>query len=282
MDEIKCNYTLFHPLFVPRSQRKECKYMFFDTHAHVNDRRFDEDRHEFIMSLKQNQICAFTEIGYDIHSSEAAIELANKYECVYAAVGVHPADVGKLDDTALSKIQQMLTRPKVVALGEIGLDYHFDDSPSRECQRYWFEAQIDVAKRNNMPIVVHSRDAMEDTINVLKSSDAHDGIIHCYSGSKESAKILLDMGFYISIAGPVTFKNALNLVEVAKYVPNDRIVIETDSPYLAPEPNRGKRNCPVYVKHVCQKIAQLRGISTQEFAQITKNNAKAVYKIKHL
>ena len=256
--------------------------MFFDTHAHVNDRRFDGDRHEFIMSLEQNGICAFTEIGYDTDSSVAAIELANKYNRVYAAVGVHPADVDKLDENGLQQIEKMLYEPKVVALGEIGLDYHFDDSPSRECQKYWFEAQIQVAKRNNMPIVVHSRDAMEDTINVLKASGAREGIIHCYSGSVESAKILLDMGFYISIAGPVTFKNAGKLLEVAKYVPNDRILIETDSPYLAPEPNRGKRNCPVYVKHVCEKIAQLRGISVEEFAQITKNNAKAVYKIKQL
>ena len=133
-----------------------------------------------------------------------------------------------------------------------------------------------------MPIVVHSRDAMEDTINVLKASDVHEGIIHCFSGSRESAKIFLDMGFYISIAGPVTFKNAGKLLEVARYVPDDRILIETDSPYLAPEPNRGKRNCPVYVKYICEKVAQLRGVSVEQFAQITQNNAKAVYKIKQL
>lgn len=256
--------------------------MFFDTHAHVNDSRFDEDRHDFIMSLEQNGICAFTEIGYDIDSSVAAVELAGKYDRVYAAVGVHPSDVGKLDINGLDKIEKLLSKPKVVALGEIGLDYHFDDSPSKECQKYWFDAQIQVAKRNNMPIVVHSRDAMEDTINVLKASDVHEGIIHCFSGSRESAKIFLDMGFYISIAGPVTFKNAGKLLEVARYVPDDRILIETDSPYLAPEPNRGKRNCPVYVKYICEKVAQLRGVSVEQFAQITQNNAKAVYKIKQL
>lgn len=254
--------------------------MYFDSHAHINDRRFDKDRTELINSLFENEIYAFTEIGYDIESSQRAIELANEYERIYAAVGVHPADVDKLNDDGIKQIENMLTKEKVVALGEIGLDYHFDDNPERDVQKKWFEAQIDVAKSNNMPIVVHSRDAMEDTINILKSSGYYNGIIHCYSGSKESAKILLDMGFYISISGPVTFKNAGKLLEVAKYIPDDRILIETDCPYLAPEPYRGKRNCPLYVKDVCRKIAELREIPTEKLAQITKNNSKAVYKIK--
>ena len=254
--------------------------MYFDSHAHINDRRFDDDRSELIKSLFENGIYAFCEIGYDIESSKKAVELANQYERIYAAVGVHPADVDKLDDNGLVIIEKMLSREKVVALGEIGLDYHFDDSPGRDCQKKWFEAQIEVAKANNMPIVVHSRDAIEDTINILKASGYYNGIIHCYSGSVESAKILLDMGFYISISGPVTFKNAGKLLDVAKYIPSDRILIETDCPYLAPEPYRGKRNCPLYVKNVCEKIASLRGVDTEEFAKITKNNAKAVYKIK--
>lgn len=254
--------------------------MYFDSHAHINDRRFDEDRSELINSLFENGIYAFCEIGYDIESSKKATELANQYQNIYAAVGVHPADVDKLDDGRLTQIENMLSDKKVVALGEIGLDYHFDDSPSKECQKKWFKAQIEVAKANNIPIVVHSRDAMEDTINILKASGYSNGIIHCYSGSKESAKILLDMGFYISISGPVTFKNAGKLLEVAKYIPDDRILIETDCPYLAPEPYRGKRNCPLYVKKVCEKIAGLRGVSVEQLAKITKNNAKSVYKIK--
>ena len=254
--------------------------MFFDTHAHVNDRRFDEDRHEFITSLADNDIYAFAEVGYDVASSVEAVNLAQKYERVYAVAGVHPADVDSLDDGGLETIRELLHRPKVVALGEIGLDYHFDDSPPREMQKEWFARQIQVAKEENMPIVVHSRDAMEDTINILRNSGADNGIIHCYSGSVESAKILLDMGFYISIAGPVTFSNAGKLTDVAKYVPDDRILIETDSPYLAPVPKRGKRNCPIYVRHVCERIAELRGVSVEKMAEITKNNAKAVYKIK--
>ena len=254
--------------------------MFFDTHAHVNDRRFDEDRHEFIMSLEENSICAFAEVGYDVPSSAEAVRLAQEYDRVYAVAGVHPADVDSLDEKGLETIRGLLHEPKVVALGEIGLDYHIDDSPPREMQKEWFARQIQVAKEEKMPIVVHSRDAMEDTINILRDNGACAGIIHCYSGSVESAKILLNMGFYISIAGPVTFNNAGKLTEVAKYIPEDRILIETDSPYLAPVPNRGKRNCPVYVRHVCERIAELRGVSVEKMAEITKNNAKAVYKIK--
>ena len=254
--------------------------MFFDTHAHVNDRRFDEDRHRFITSLPEHNICAFAEVGYDVPSSVAAVELAAQYDSVYAVCGVHPADVDTLDEDGIEKIRELMHKPKVVALGEIGLDYHFDDSPPRDMQKYWFARQIQLAKQEHMPIVVHSRDAMEDTINTLKDNDAHEGIIHCYSGSVESAKILLDMGFYISIAGPVTFSNAGKLTDVARYIPEDRILIETDSPYLAPVPNRGKRNCPVYVRHVCERIAELRSVSVEKMAEITKNNAKAVYKIK--
>ena len=254
--------------------------MFFDTHAHVNDKRFDEDRHDFISSLPQHDICAFAEVGYDVASSAKAVELAEQYERVYAVVGVHPADVDTLDDAGIDTIRNLLHQPKVVALGEIGLDYHFDDSPPREMQKDWFARQIQLAKQENMPIVVHSRDAMEDTINILRDNGACQGIIHCYSGSVESAKILLDMGFCISIAGPVTFSNAGKLTQVAQYIPDDRILIETDSPYLAPVPNRGKRNCPAYVRHVCECIAQLRGVSVEKMAEITKNNAKTVYKIK--
>ncbi len=254
--------------------------MYFDTHAHVNDRRFDDDRHEFITSLKDNDIYAFAEVGYDVASSIEAVALAQKYDRVYSVAGVHPADVDTLDDNGLKTIRELLHSPKVVALGEIGLDYHFDDSPPRQMQKEWFARQIQLAKEENMPIVVHSRDAMEDTINTLRENGACEGIIHCYSGSVESARILLDMGFYISIAGPVTFSNAGKLTQVAQYLPNDRILIETDSPYLAPVPNRGKRNCPAYVRFVCEYIAALRGVSVDKMAEITKNNAKAVYKIK--
>lgn len=254
--------------------------MFFDTHAHVNDKRFDEDRETFINSLSENNIYAFTEVAYDMKSSYGAVELAEKYDRVYAAVGTHPADCDTMTEDALEELRTLCAHDKVVALGEIGLDYYYDDNPHRDVQREWFEKQINLAKDIDIPIIVHSRDAMEDTINILKATNACDGIIHCFSGSVESAKILLDMGFYISIAGPVTFKNARGLLDVARCIPIDRLLIETDSPYLTPEPYRGKRNCPVYVRYVCEKIAQLRNMSVEELAQITKNNAKTVYRLK--
>ena len=254
--------------------------MFFDTHAHVNDKQFDADREAFIESLSRYNITAFTEVAYDIMSSYAAVSLAGRYDRVYAAVGVHPADVDGIANSDMDILRELLKRDKVVALGEIGLDYHWDDSPERTVQQEWFEKQIYVAKEEKMPIIVHTRDAMEDTINILKSTKADDGIIHCYSGSVESARVLLNMGFYISIAGPVTFKNAKSLLEVARFVPLDRLLIETDSPYMAPEPNRGKRNCPAYVRYVCERVAALRNMKVEELAEITTNNAKTVYRIK--
>ncbi len=253
--------------------------MLFDTHAHLNDKRFDEDRHTLIQSLKENGVAAYCEIAYDMPSSFVACELAEMYDYVYAVVGVHPHDAKDITEEDLPKLKELLARDKVVALGEIGLDYYYDNS-ERDVQRYWFERMLNLAKEVRMPIVVHTRDAMEDTINILKEHGTGDGIIHCYSGSKESVKILLDMGYYISFAGPCTFKNANSILEVIKYVPEDRILIETDSPYLAPVPYRGKRNSPINVAEVARKVAELKGKTFEEIAQITMANAKRVYRIK--
>lgn len=253
--------------------------MFFDTHAHLNDERFDEDRENLINSFKEFGITNTCEIGFDLPSSKKAIELSEKYDFIYAVVGVHPHDASTLTDDGLLELEKMLFCEKAVALGEIGLDYYYNNS-ERDVQRYWFMRQAELAKSLNYPISVHTRDAMEDTINILKAHGSGDGIIHCYSGSKESAKILLDMGYYISFAGPVTFKNANTALEVIKYVPTERMLIETDSPYLAPVPHRGKRNCPIYVAEVAKKIAEIKGMELGEVAKITSDNAKKVYRIK--
>ena len=253
--------------------------MFFDTHAHLNDERFDEDRENLINSFKEFGISNTCEIGFDLTSSKKAIELSEKYDFIYAVVGVHPHDASTLTDEGLLELEKMLLCEKAVALGEIGLDYYYDNS-ERDVQRYWFMRQAELAKSLNCPISVHTRDAMEDTINILKAHASGDGIIHCYSGSKESAKILLDMGYYLSFAGPVTFKNASTALEVIKYVPIERMLIETDSPYLAPVPYRGKRNCPIYVAEVAKKIAEIKGMELDEVAKITSDNAKKVYRIK--
>lgn len=253
--------------------------MLFDTHAHLNDDRFDEDRESLLTSFKENGISYVCEIGFDLESSKKALELSEKYDFIYAVVGVHPHDSSKLSDEGLLQLEKLLSHKKAVALGEIGLDYYYDNS-ERDVQRHWFAKQAELAKSLKCPISVHTRDAMEDTLNILKAHGGGDGIIHCYSGSKESAKILLDMGYYLSFAGPVTFKNANTALDVIRYVPTDRMLIETDSPYLAPVPYRGKRNCPLYVREVAVKIAEIKGMEFEEVAKITTANAKKVYRIK--
>lgn len=253
--------------------------MLFDTHAHLNDSRFDGIRDSLIETLPQNGVANYCEIGYDIASSEEAAKLAHRYDFVYAAAGVHPHDTDSLTPNDMDTLKKLCADSKVVALGEIGLDYYYDNS-LRENQRKWFDIQLSVAEELNIPITVHSRDAMGDTLDILKSHRNARGIIHCYSGSVESAKILVGLGFYISFAGPVTFKNANTALDVIKYVPEDKMLIETDSPYLAPVPYRGKTNTPVYVAEVAKKIAEIKKKSFEEIAEITFENAKKVYEIK--
>ena len=253
--------------------------MFFDTHAHLNDERFNNERDELISSLPQNQVGAYCEIGYDIQSSKKALSLAEKYDFVYAACGVHPHDTQNLTEADMTKLKELLNHPKAVALGEIGLDYYYDNS-EREKQRHWFNRQLALAAELDKPVTIHTRDAMADTIDILKANPKNTGIIHCYSGSKESGKILLNMGYYISFAGPLTFKNANTALEVAAFVPDDRILIETDSPYLAPVPYRGKCNCPIYVAEIAKKLSQIRGVSLEYIAEKTFENAKMAYRIK--
>ena len=253
--------------------------MLFDTHAHLNDERFNEDRDELILALNKNGVGAYCEIGYDIESSKKAVSLAERYDFVYAACGVHPHVTQNLCEDGMLVLKELSEHPKFVALGEIGLDYYYDNS-ERDKQRAWFDCQLKLARDINKPVVIHTRDAMADTIDILKANKGASGIVHCYSGSRESAKILLDMGFFISFAGPLTFKNANTALEVAAYVPDDRLLIETDSPYLAPVPYRGKRNCPVYVAEVAKKLAEIRGVSREYIESLTFENAKRVYRIK--
>lgn len=253
--------------------------MLFDTHAHLLDERFDGEREEIIRSLPAHGVGAYCEIGYDIKSSVNAASLADNFEFVYAAVGIHPHDTDSLKESDVDTLENLCKEKKVVALGEIGLDYYYDNS-KRENQRYWFDRQLSLSEEIDIPVTIHTRDAMADTIDILKCHKKARGIIHCYSGSKESAKILLDMGFYISFAGPVTFKNANTALEVAKYVPSDRILIETDSPYLSPVPYRGKRNQPIYVKEVAKTLASVRGEDLETIEKLTFENAMRVYEIK--
>lgn len=248
-----------------------------DTHCHLDNNQFDSDRAEVIERVKEKLQFAVN-IGYDVPSSERSIELAEKHDFIYAAVGVHPIDCPEYNDEMEAEIEKLAAHPKVLAIGEIGLDYHWMTSP-KEFQQEVFRRQIEIARRVKKPIVVHTREAMQDTIELLKDYPDVTGIIHCYPGSAESARELTDR-FYLGIGGTLTFKNAKKTVEVVKEIPLEKLLLETDCPYLTPEPNRGKRNEPVYVEYVAKKIAEIKGISYEEVVRVTTENAKKIYGIK--
>ena len=248
--------------------------MLFDSHAHLNDRRFNDDRDEMIKRAAENGVDFIMNPGADFESSVASVELAETYDMIYAAVGIHPHDASSMDEAMLALIEAMAKKKKVMAIGEIGLDYHYDFSP-RDVQKKWFREQVRLAKKLKMPIIVHDRDAHQDVMDILKEENAFETgvLMHCYSGSAELAKQYVKLGAYISMAGPVTFKNNRKGVEVVEAVPLDRLLIETDSPYLTPVPYRGKRNESAYVRFVAERIAGIKGLPFTEIAAITKKNA---------
>ncbi len=244
----------------------------FDTHAHLNDSRFDEDREEVLREMEEAGMLNLC-VGADMESSRTGIELAEKHSGLYAAVGVHPHDAKSFRETDPAQLAQWLSHPKVVALGEIGLDYYYDLSP-REVQREVFIRQLRLAHELDVPVILHIRDAHGDAISIMQEqgADLPRCIVHCSSASWESTKIYLNMGCMISYAGPVTFKKSLKLQEAARQVPEDRLLIETDSPYLAPEPVRGRRNDPRNVQHICRFLAELRGVTPEYLCARTREN----------
>lgn len=254
--------------------------MLFDTHVHLNDDQYADDLDEVIARAKNSGVEYMVVVGFDRKTIQKALEIINEHAFLYASVGWHPVDAIDMTDDDLQWLEEVAAHPKVVALGEMGLDYHWDKSP-KEIQKEVFRKQIRLAKKINMPIIIHNRDATQDIIQILREEHAEEvgGIMHCFSGSAEVAKQCLDLNFYISLGGPVTFKNAKKPKEVAIQVPLDRLLIETDCPYLAPHPYRGKRNEPSYVRLVAEQIADLKGISLEEVAQITTANAKKVFGI---
>lgn len=257
--------------------------MIFESHAHYEDAQFDEDRDELLESLRTNGIGYVVNVASNARTTKLSLALAEKYPWIYASVGVHPSDAGELSEEEYRWLFAACGHEKCVAVGEIGLDYYWDkDLQVREKQKYWFRRQIEMAKEKQLPIIVHSRDAAKDTLEIIRKSDAADvgGVIHCFSGSPEFAGIYVEMGFYIGIGGVVTFKNAKTLKEVAAWTPLDRILLETDCPYLSPVPNRGKRNSSLNLPYVAEMIAQLKGISYEEVVRVTCENAKKMYNIK--
>src|SRR5699024_2785076 len=254
--------------------------MLFDTHVHLNARQFKEDRDEVIKRAFDAGVNYMVVVGFNQETIPLALEIAEAYDTIYADVGWHPVDAIDCTDNDLRYIEEMAVHPKVVALGEMGIDYHCDKSP-KDVQKEVFRQQIRLAKKLNMPIIIHNREATEDIIDILQQENAKDvgGIMHCYNDSVEYVQACLDMNFYISLGGPVTFKNAPLPKEVAQQVPINHLLIETDAPYLAPHPNRGKRNEPAYVRLIAEYIAQLRGLSLDELGHQTTKNAFNVFKI---
>lgn len=253
--------------------------MLIDSHVHLDKEQFDLDREYLIKSLKSNGIELVVNIGADLKSSIKSVELAKQYENIYATVGVHPHSAKDLTEDMLNQLKDLTKEKKVVAIGEIGLDYHYDNSP-RDVQREWFKKQIQLAKELDLPIVVHSREADQDTLAILKEeSEGLRGIIHCFSSDRAMMKEYIDLGFYIALGGPVTFKKTDELKEVAKLVPIEKLLVETDAPYLAPHPYRGKRNEPMFVKQTAELIAKLKGITIEDLTLQTNRNTKSIFGI---
>jgi len=249
----------------------------FDTHAHLADSRFNKDRAQVIENAFQEGISGIICVCSDFEELDVFYHLLKEYDFIYGAVGIHPHDAF-LQDRLKEKLHQALRKNKIVALGEIGLDYYYENSPV-DAQKDIFQYQLTLAKQKNLPVIIHSREAMKDTLKILRKQEIHRGVMHCFSGTQDDMKICLDMGLYISLAGPVTFPKASKLQKVARLVPLDRLLVETDSPYLAAQPVRGKRNEPAFLKYVIQKIASLRGISEENLSQVTSQNAKELFNL---
>lgn len=250
----------------------------FETHAHFDDHSFDEDRDEVISRVHETvdyviNCCA------SVRSLSFVPDMCERYDFMYFSAGLHPEEIIGVDMSIIDTVERAAMHPKCVAIGEIGFDYHFDDGESKELQAKWFEEQLILAQKLQKPVIIHSRDATADTIEMLKKYRPR-GVMHCFSGSVETMREVIGLGMYIGLGGPVTFKNARHAVEVASAIPLERLLLETDAPYMAPAPFRGKRNDSSLIKYIAEKIAELRGITYEELLQITSDNAKTLFGIK--
>ena len=252
--------------------------MIFESHAHYDDDAFEEDRDKLLAGLKENGIGYVINVSSDLDSVRKTISLAEKYSFLYAAAGVHPSDTGELNEENFAWLKRQCGEEKVLAVGEIGLDYYWDNV-ERGVQRKWFARQLALANEAGLPVVVHSRDAAKETLDVMRAEAPvkKRGVIHCFSYTKETAREFLDMGYLIGVGGVVTFKNAKKLRECVEYLPMEAILLETDCPYLAPEPYRGKRNCSLYLPYVAAEIARMKGLSAEEVIEVTERNAKRLF-----
>lgn len=254
--------------------------MLIDTHVHLNAKQYDEDLDDVITRARENGIDRMVVIGCDRPTIERTMELIEEYDFLYGVIGWHPVDAIDCTDEDLAWIEQLSSHEKIVGIGEMGLDYHWDKSP-KDVQKELFRKQIALAKRVKLPIIIHNRESTDDCVEILKEEAAHEigGIMHAFSADTKTADEIIDMNFYVSLGGPVTFKNAQLPKDIAAHVPLDRLLVETDAPYLTPHPYRGKRNEPAHVKLVAEKIAELRGISYEELAEATTANAEKLFGI---
>ena len=260
--------------------------MIFETHAHYDDPAFDEDRESLLLKLPEEGITRVVNVAASLKGCRDSLDLAKKYDFIYASIGVHPSDTGELTDDDLAFMEKLCReealqqRGKVVAVGEIGLDYYWDE-PDREIQKKWFVRQLSIAKDTGLPVVIHSRDAAKDTMDIIKAEHkgTTGGVIHCFSYGVDQAREYLDMGYFLGIGGVLTFKNAKKLKEVAEYAPMDRLVLETDCPYLTPVPYRGKRNSSLYLSYVAEALAELKGMERDEVIRVTAENARRLYRL---
>ena len=254
--------------------------MIFETHAHYDDEAFSQDRDFLLNSMPEKGIGRIVNVGASIASCKTTIELMDKYPYIYGALGVHPSETAELTEENFLWLREQCNHKKCVAVGEIGLDYYWPE-PDRETQKKWFIRQLNLAKEMQLPVVIHSRDAAQDTMEIMKKQHAEEigGVIHCFSYTKETAAVFLDMGFYIGIGGVITFKNAKKLKEAVEFIPMDRIVVETDSPYLTPVPDRGKRNDSLHLPYIIEEIAKIKGLTPGQVEEITWQNAEKFLKI---
>lgn len=256
--------------------------MIFETHAHYEDEQFDQDRDELLESMQEHGISHIVNVGSSIETTKKSICLAEKYRFIYVAAGVHPSDISCLNEDSFAWLKEQAGHPKAAAIGEIGLDYYWDkEEDVQEKQRFWFRRQLELAKDTGLPVIIHSRDASADTLAIMKEAHAAQipGVIHCFSYSAETAMEYVRMGYYIGVGGVVTFKNARKLKEAVEKIPLDHILLETDCPYMAPEPYRGKRNSSLYLPYVAEKIAEIKGITMQEVIDVTEQNARCMYRL---
>lgn len=253
--------------------------MIFDSHAHYDDEQFDEDREELLKRLNENKVIGIINCGSSLKGLEMSVKLSENHDFVYAAAGIHPENADEFNEDVKRRIEELAAAKKIVAVGEIGLDYYWEENPPKEVQKQVFRLQMEIAKKYELPVIIHDRDAHGDTLEIMKEYPGVTGVVHCFSGSVEFARECIRLGYYIGVTGVVTFKNSRVIKEVVKNIPMERLLVETDCPYMAPTPHRGKRNQSDYIEYIMDEIAQIKGLTKEEISEFTIFNTKTLFKI---